>query len=420
MALRNSTPLVAASAPTATGRGQRLMAIVLGAGLAACAVEPATGTLTAASTVDDHVATGCSTAVVIGLSQQIADEVGCILNGELAPFSEGNGISFTGGAVLPYLAPDAQVDLRAAVAAQGGTLEVTSAYRTVVQQYLLDRWYQDGRCGITAAATPGSSNHESGRALDVGNYGTWISALGAQGWAHDVPGDDVHFDHLGSADLRGSDVHAFQRLWNRNHPDDLIDEDGVYGPATAARIGIAPAEGFALGASCAVDAYAVAARIATTPGPLAPGASGTFVVELTNTGTAPWPATTRLVTSAPIDRASPLYDPAHWTSPADVTALGGLVAPGAAIDVEVAVIAPMVMTATHYDELFALADGPTRFGMLDLPLDVVPAGPGPGDGGGGVSGGCAAGGDPRGATMMIIALALLSRRRRASPRASSR
>ena len=31
--------------------------------------------------------------------------------------------------------------------------------------------------------------------------------------------------------LRGADVLAFQRLWNRNHPGDAIDEDGLYGPA---------------------------------------------------------------------------------------------------------------------------------------------------------------------------------------------
>ena len=50
---------------------------------------------------------------------------------------------------------------------------------------------------------------------------------------------------------RGADVLAFQRLWNRNAPDDPIAEDGVYGPMTEERVKRAPAEGFGIGASCA-------------------------------------------------------------------------------------------------------------------------------------------------------------------------
>lgn len=29
---------------------------------------------------------------------------------------------------------------------------------------MLYKWYQQGKCGISLAATPGSSNHEDGRA----------------------------------------------------------------------------------------------------------------------------------------------------------------------------------------------------------------------------------------------------------------
>ena len=107
------------------------------------------------------------------------------------------------------------------------------------------------RCGIPAAAEPGRSNHESGRALDVSNYSDWITLFDSRGWAHDVPGDPVHFDHLASPDIRGADVLAFQRLWNRNAPDDPIAEDGDFGPMTADRVQRAPAEGFGIGAVCA-------------------------------------------------------------------------------------------------------------------------------------------------------------------------
>ncbi|HTM20678.1 MAG TPA: M15 family metallopeptidase [Kofleriaceae bacterium] len=224
-------------------------AIPLLVALAGCVSGPEIGRTEAAATVAEVADGGCSTAVVIGLSTQIADEVGCMAADALVPFEEGTGIHFAGAAVLPYLAPDARDDLLAAAGA-GGTMEITSAYRTVVQQLLLYRWYQQGLCGITAAATPGNSNHESGRAVDLGNWSAWVGAMGDHGWAHDVAGDDVHFDHLDSPDLSGMDVQAFQRLWNRNTPDDPIDEDGAYGPQTEDRLLAAPADGFAVG-TCA-------------------------------------------------------------------------------------------------------------------------------------------------------------------------
>lgn len=203
-----------------------------------------------ASTVGDYVSGTCSTSVVLGLSTQIADEVNCTSPGTLASFTEGGGISFTGSAVLPYLAADAKADLLAAAAAHGGGMQVNSAYRTVAQQYLLYRWYQAGNCGITAAATPGTSNHETGRAVDLQNYSEYVGDMGANGWAHDVPGDPVHFDHNASPDLRGADVLAFQRLWNRNHPGDVIAEHGKYDSATEVRLESSPAAGFPLGAHC--------------------------------------------------------------------------------------------------------------------------------------------------------------------------
>lgn len=201
--------------------------------------------------VETYETTSCSTDVVVPLSIQIAIEVDCMLPGSLVEFEEGNGIVFAGAAVLPYLGEGARDDLYAAVAANAGTdLEVTSAFRTVVQQYLLRRWFELGRCGITAAAEPGRSNHETGRALDVSNYEQWISVFADHGWDHSVPGDPVHFDHLASPDIRGADVLAFQRLWNQNAPDDPISEDGEYGPATEERVQRAPAEGFGIGGSC--------------------------------------------------------------------------------------------------------------------------------------------------------------------------
>jgi hypothetical protein len=240
----------------------RCSALLVSVALAACgddalvmpdAADAMTGTPSIEGTpVSSFETTACATSTVLALSIQIAQEVDCINPGQLVVFDESATIQFAGSAVLPYVSDQARTSLLAAAGAGGGeVIQVTSAFRTVVQQYLLRRWFELGRCGITAAAQPGSSNHESGRALDVSNYSTWITGLEAQGWAHDVPGDPVHFDHLASPDIRGADVLAFQRLWNKNAPDDPIAEDGSYGAQTAERVKRAPAEGFGIGASCA-------------------------------------------------------------------------------------------------------------------------------------------------------------------------
>ncbi|HZJ66879.1 MAG TPA: M15 family metallopeptidase, partial [Kofleriaceae bacterium] len=194
-----------------------------------------------AATVASFITTSCSTAVVVGLSNQIATEIGCMSPSSLVRFAAGSGITFNSNAVLPFLAANAKSDLQ-----KVGNVQLNSAFRTVAQQFLIVEWFNRGRCGITAAAAPGRSNHESGRAVDVANFSARVTAMANHGWAHDVPGDPVHFDHLSSADIRGKDTLAFQRLWNRNHPSDKIAEDGDYGPQTEARLRQSPATGFAI------------------------------------------------------------------------------------------------------------------------------------------------------------------------------
>ncbi len=217
---------------------------------AGCAEPENLSETSQAATVKSLETTSCSTSVVLGLSLQIADEVNCMMPGQLAKFTPTANIVFASQAVLPYLDLEAQAALTKA--AVGTTIRINSAFRTVAQQYLLRRWKDLGRCGITAAALPGRSNHESGRALDVANYATVGSRLRANGWDDNVAGDAVHFEHLSSADIRGADVQAFQRLWNRNNPTDLIAEDGDYGPNTEARLAKSPAGGFTVGAMCGV------------------------------------------------------------------------------------------------------------------------------------------------------------------------
>ena len=152
--------------------------------------------------------------------------------------------------VWPYLQGPARDALHAAVRQRGGNLRITSALRTLAQQFLLYRWYQQGRCGISLAARPGRSNHESGLAIDTPDYNAWRATLTAGPWRWLGNSDVVHFSYTGggTVDLSGLSVRAFQRLWNRNHGEDMIDEDGVYGPQTEARLLRSPTTGFDVGA----------------------------------------------------------------------------------------------------------------------------------------------------------------------------
>ncbi|MEZ4309694.1 MAG: M15 family metallopeptidase [Polyangiaceae bacterium] len=207
-------------------------------------------------TVLDASKASCTTASVKGLSAQIIAEANCASPDSFAPVPALPNLNASSNVFLNLEKPARDKLVAALKAYPGTTLTVNSALRTVAQQYLLYRWYQTGTCGISLAAKPGKSNHETGLALDVDNYSTWKSKLGGYGFSWLGGNDPVHFDYTGSGakDLRGLDVKAFQRLWNRNHPEDKIAEDGAWGPNTEARMKKAPAAGFAKGATCGCDA----------------------------------------------------------------------------------------------------------------------------------------------------------------------
>ncbi len=207
------------------------------------------GHSTSALTVDQEIAKGgCTSSVVQGLSDQILEELTvCLEPGFLVKVpSAGNLVN---DANHPFLEKPAADALHKALKAKpGSTLTVNSMFRTVAQQYVL---YRQASC-FPAVAAPGSSNHETGIAFDTSDTSTWQSTLEAQGFVWLGSFDPVHFDFkgAGAVDLRGKDVLAFQRLWNRNHASDRIAEDGGWGPETEARLKISPAGGFAIGAVC--------------------------------------------------------------------------------------------------------------------------------------------------------------------------
>ena len=379
--------------------------------LGACGLDASeldTGEIASALSVADYTTSTCTTAVVIGLSSQIADEIGCMSPTSLVRFAAGSGITITSNAVLPYLAANAKTDLLAV-----GNVQVNSAFRTVAQQYLLLQWFNLGRCGITAAAAVGRSNHESGRAVDLANYSARITAMANRGWSHDVAGDPVHFDHLSSADIRGKDTLAFQRLWNRNHPTDRIAEDGAYGPQTEARLKQSPATGFPIGASCTPSAHLADVVAIDGPDRIAPGTKAHYRVTLNNATGAEWPASATLKIAG--GGASELYDAASWTSNTEIGEIGAAIPAGGQGIVEIDVIAPRVATQTPVATELAVMDGATQVGTVNLAVTVTPDGDenlsGDSDDqlDGEVSGGCSAG---HGAGWLAFAPVLLVLRRR--------
>ncbi len=377
---------------------------------------PSLGEAMSASTVGDYTGSGCSTAVVLGLSRQIADEISCEHAGAFVSFPASSSITLTSSAVLPYLEADAAADLQSVAA--NSPLQINSAFRTIAQQYLLVRWHNAGRCGITAAAAVGSSNHESGRAVDVSNWSSRVSSMAAYGWRHDVPGDPVHFDHTASDDIRGEDVRAFQTLWNLNNPDDQISVDGAYGPQTEARLRASPATGFATGASCVTHAHA---EVSAVDGPdlVPPQSRAHYTIALTNHGDVAWPDTAQLAISG---GSSSLHD-SSWQSDTVIATLGTFVPPGAVAEVSFDVTTPAVTEDTPVTQQLVVTDGTTTYGTASLSLTVEADDPGKADSPtsidgddshdvGEMSGGCNAGGGADAGTIALALGALLVRRRR--------
>lgn len=339
--------------------------------------------------------------------------------GALVSFGPTNNLVFSSNAVLPYLSDTAKTDLLRV--ADTRFIQLNSGFRTVAQQYLLYRWKQLGRCGISAAATPGRSNHETGRALDISNWSGLVSAMAARGWSHSVPGDPVHFDHMASPDNRGKDVLAFQRLWNRNNPSNGISEDGAYGPQTESRLRQTEATGFATGATCTPRQSGADVVMIDGPDKMAPGMRGHMQITLVNRSTADWPSSAQLVVAG--GDTSALFDPASWTSPSAIGALGTEVGAGAmhVIELDIATpIRPMMTDATALFTQVAIVDGGATVGTFNLALTVTPNGDEDTSGDSDdehddapiASGGCSAGGRGIGWLGLALPVLIVLRRRR--------
>lgn len=184
----------------------------------------------------------CNTGQIEGLSRQMLD--GMALQDHLVPI-EHPLIVVEGDQNNPWLQPDAYRDLVQAVEERDHTLKVNSALRTPMQQHLLHQQWLQGECGISAAAQPPWSNHNSGLAIDIEDAQGWLPYLERHGWRWLGSHDPMHFDYTRSGDSLGAEqVRAFQRLWNRHRPLEPLVIDGIWGPATEAAVNRAPAAGF--------------------------------------------------------------------------------------------------------------------------------------------------------------------------------
>ncbi len=225
------------------------------------AVEPQPDQSPLPMTVEDLVSSRlCSTDMTTRLSAQLAAQVNCIAPGTFSRIDDIPNVHLN-QAANPFLQSGAARALRKVAGdLPDQTFSVNSTWRSIVQQHVLKRW--EGTCGIRIAADPGTSHHESGRAIDVPREVTkaWRHKLNERGWVwycdetnkgrwagcRDVP----HHTYIRGRDIREISVKAFQILWNRAHPEDPLPETGTYGPMTARRIDMAPLAGFDTGTTC--------------------------------------------------------------------------------------------------------------------------------------------------------------------------
>jgi hypothetical protein len=244
-------------------------------------VDDATRMATAAATttVADAVDTACkplatggysvTTAGVIGLAKQLAQQlVECEAPGTYARLDGLENISLADVArEIPYGHRDAVDGLVDVVLDRPNTtLRINSAHRALPQQYVLWRIKQDKPyCQPNDVALPGRSDHHAGLGFDVDDNVGWRSAMEANDFTWKGTSDKVHFDFKKeeyastvAAEMKRLTVRAFQKLWNRNNPNDLLAEDGLWGAQTEARLRRSPAAGFPLGPICQADGVVAA------------------------------------------------------------------------------------------------------------------------------------------------------------------
>jgi N-acetylmuramoyl-L-alanine amidase len=197
---------------------------------------------------------GCSTGGLRKLDDQIVEILLAAVNTatetNLVRCDDIPLLRVAGNSTIPLLQPAARKSLKRVIEQTNKPLNLIHAYRTIAQQFVLLQWKINGKCRITAARRPGTSDHERAIAIDIDSdqLSTFKQTLENNQWHWAGTGDPGHFSFVGngiSPKVITESVRSFQILWNRNHPEDLIDEDGVFGDVqTGPRLLRAPVEGF--------------------------------------------------------------------------------------------------------------------------------------------------------------------------------
>ena len=116
---------------------------------------------------------------------------------------------------------NAYLAMQAAAADDGVRVRIVSGFRTMAQQQYLHQCFVDCDCNnCNLAAVPGTSNHQSGHALDLntsdpGVY-AWLDRNAARfGFRRTVPSEAWHWEHWGAAPNEPCG------------PNGLVDDDGL-------------------------------------------------------------------------------------------------------------------------------------------------------------------------------------------------
>ncbi len=116
-----------------------------------------------AQTVAQVAARGqCSTEGVVGISNQLVRTQLCMFPGVFVNATPHANVTLTSSRLHSLMLTSARDALW--TASRTLNLQINSMFRTLADQYVL---YHSGACGL--AATPGNSNHETGRAVDLAN-----------------------------------------------------------------------------------------------------------------------------------------------------------------------------------------------------------------------------------------------------------
>jgi len=132
--------------------------------------------------------TECSTEKLAPLARQIARTlIASLPAAEVIDISE--HVNIVGGSTLPYLQRAAGEALIAAINEAGKRPKLVHALRTLPQQYMVHYQYIHHLCSIPLAASPGTSPHERGIAIDIQEHQSWIEVLKHHRWVWRGPAD---------------------------------------------------------------------------------------------------------------------------------------------------------------------------------------------------------------------------------------